>query len=366
MPENQSPWEQREKTLKKGKLPPDAAAKEVVKNEKTKSAGFVHVKLTYHHSMLGEALSWCWMPQKKRKYNPFKLPIIKPQVSYIKMHMQPCIDFASAVAGAPNWKDTRVSCQVLGCMLLWARLLDYTYEIMHMMVAAWILHGLYTHKICPPSQSGSSMNGVEADTNRDPSPTRGACSSPRNGTLLPSEDEKADTGSDFELEEPAKGARSPRGMRSPRKEQSLPARSPRARSPGPQRNGSDSDIAGTDDALVTTPSKRKSLAMIGGMDRMREVAQQANDALVETTIIAAVGKKDITSICDGLADGIDQLMQAERLYQWAKPEESAGALCALMMSCVVHRYVPFRDLFTLAVIGSSRARARVPQLPPLV
>ena len=59
---------------------------------------------------------------------------------------------------------------------------------------------------------------------------------------MPSEDEKADTGSDFELEEPAKGARSPRGMRSPRKERSLPVRSPRARSPGPQRNGSDSDI----------------------------------------------------------------------------------------------------------------------------
>ena len=97
---------------------------------------------------------------------------------------------------------------------------------------------------------------------------------------------------------------------------------------------------------------------------MREVAQQANDALVETTIIAAVGKKDITSFCDGLADGIDQLMQAERLYQWAKPEESAGALCALMMSCVVHRYVPVpRSLHARRHRFVARACAR---LPPLV
>ena len=164
------------------------------------------------------------MPQKKRKYNPFKFVIIKPQVKYIKMHLQPCIDFASAVAGAPNWKDTRVSCQVLGCMLLWrARLLDCTYEIMHMMVAACGSSTACVHsQICPPSRPGSSMNGVEADTNRDQG-RRGARAARRERALLPSEDEKADTGSDFELEEPAKSARSPRGMRSPRKEQSLPA-----------------------------------------------------------------------------------------------------------------------------------------------
>ena len=349
MPENQSPWEQREKTLRKGKLPPDAV-KEVVKAEKTKSAGFVHVKLTYHHSTLGEALSWCWEPQKKRKHNPFKFVIINPQVKYVKRHLQPCIDFASAVAGAPNWKDTRVSCQVFGCMILWARLVDYTYEIMHMLIAAWILHGLYTHKIRPPSRPASSTNGVEADTNGDQSPTRGAGGSPRNGALPASEDEKADNGSDVELEEAAKSARTPRSTRSPRKERSLPARSPRARSPGPQRNGSDSDIAATDDSLVTTPSRRRGLGKL--LAEGASAAKTLQDAAAEGTIIQAAGRETITSFCDALADGIDQLMQAERLYQWAKPEESAGALCALMMSCVVHHYVPFRDLFTLAVVGA--------------
>ena len=101
---------------------------------------------------------------------------------------------------------------------------------------------------------------------------------------------------------------------------------------------------------MTTPSRRRGLGKL--LAEGASAAKTLQDAAAEGTIIQAAGRETITSFCDALADGIDQLMQAERLYQWAKPEESAGALCALMMSCVVHHYVPFRDLFTLAVVGA--------------